>query len=124
MTFAPRLGREAFDDPVLGLAQAVDKPIMQAVGAALPELDLERDDAIAAPVWGAGDLALAVGVFDLSEAAVEIAAAGDDGALARGPGADLAAARAGGEVGVRFLLGRLHYRTLDAHLAFEGGPEE
>src|SRR5204863_6432631 len=88
------------------------------------ELDLDRDHAIAAPVRGTRDLALAIGRFDLREAAVEIAAARNHGALVRRPRADLAAARARREVRIRFLFGRLHHRALDLHLAFERGPEE
>ena len=72
---------------------AVDEAVVQAVGAALPELDLDRDHAVAAPVRRARNLALAIVGLDLREAAVEVAAAGDDRALIRGPGADLAAAR-------------------------------
>ena len=50
----PSLGREALDDPAVALA-AEAQAVVEAVGAALPELDGLGDDADAAPVLGARD---------------------------------------------------------------------
>src|SRR2546428_5266900 len=43
------LGRKPLDLPPAA-APGIEQPVMQPVGAALPELDLARQDAIAAPV--------------------------------------------------------------------------
>src|SRR5437870_3383366 len=97
----PRSGRETLDDPVLGLAQPVVEAVVQAVRPALPEFEQQRDDAVAAPVRRAGDGDVLVRRGHVVEALLERSAAGDDAALLRRPGPELAAARAGGEVGVR-----------------------
>jgi hypothetical protein len=53
-----RLRREAVDLPVWGvILSAIEETVVETGGAALPELDLLRDDAVAAPERGRGDLA-------------------------------------------------------------------
>src|SRR6185369_631930 len=44
------LWRDALDDPVLRFAQTIGEAIVQTVVPALPELEHDRDDAIAAPM--------------------------------------------------------------------------
>src|SRR5882672_1129212 len=52
------LGRKPLDPPATGVA-GIEQPVVQPVGAALPELDRLRHDAVASPV-GRARWALAV----------------------------------------------------------------
>lgn len=95
------LGRQAFAGPVAAaVEQAVSQSVVHPVGAALPELELVGPDAIAAPMRRARDFAVGVFGVDGGEAALEGLAIGYDAALIGGDGAELAGARAAGEVGV------------------------
>src|SRR5690606_16390889 len=120
-----RSGSEAGDDPAASAARRVEEAVVEAARPPLPELVAVRDDAEAAPErWARDGLGVAEARFDLGEAGVEGGAVGHGAALRRGPGAEAAAARATGEVGVG-LLGRHRLDTaFDADLALYGGPPE
>ena len=95
---------------------------MEAAVAALPELDAVGDDAVPAPEIGQGDLALGELALHLFHLFVQQGARLDDLALGRGPGADLAAAGAGQEIG-QGLTGRDALgAAVDLHLASQGHP--
>src|SRR5690606_9261652 len=106
-----------------GVAEAlVEEALVEAVGAALPELDAVGDEAEAGPVGRARDgLALEL-LLELAQALHQLLAAREGLALARGPGAELASARAGGEVGVGLLVGDELDRALHAHLLLQPAP--
>ena len=72
--------REAVDLPST-VAAAVEETVVESGGAALPELDLLRDDAVAAPKGGQGDLAFGELLADFGEFLHEKFAGGDDVAL-------------------------------------------
>ena len=78
----------------LVVANPVDA-VVEAVLAALPELDRERDEPIAAPVLRARDVIARIALHGVGERRVERVPRGDRRALARRPGAEpRAAARA------------------------------
>ena len=97
---------------------------MEAAVTALPELDAVGDDAIAAPEIRQGDLPLGELALHLFHLFVQQGTGLDHLALGRGPGADLAAAGAGEEIGQglpgRDALGA----AVDLHLARQGHPGE
>lgn len=95
---------------------------MQPVRAALPEFDRVWDHTVAAPEFGDGDLAVAELRFDFRDALVQGRAVGDDFALGRRPGGDLAAARARVEIGRSLFLRDALHLPFDAHLPLEHAP--
>ena len=98
---------------------------MQAIAAALPEFDGVGEEAIAAPEIGSGHVREAGKTgLEFGEAGFECGAVGDRGALVRDPGAELAAARAGSEVGGGFFARHAGDAAFDADLAFELSPVE
>src|ERR1051325_987738 len=120
----PSSRREPLDDPIVGVPKAIAEAVVHAVGAPLPEFEKRGNGAIAAPVRRAGNGTVGVRRGELLEALVEIAAAGQDLALLRGPRAELRAARPRGPVVVGLLLGDAADRPLDAHLALQRRPPE
>src|SRR5690348_14742761 len=116
------LGRKPLDPPAPPGAR-VEQPVVQPVGAPLPELDLGGNQALAAPVRRARRR-LAVAAFCLRRGVLEERPAGDARGLGGGPGGEAAARRTGGEVGVGLGRARLFRRAVDAHLALELRPQE
>ena len=107
-----------FFPAALGLG-TVDEAVVQAIGAALPELKAGGDKAVAAPEVGSRDLLAFESFFDLRESAFEGVTVGQDFALFGGPGTELAVAGAGAEIGVGLGgAGALH-RAGDADLALQ-----
>src|SRR6185436_11056448 len=115
------LGREALRPPAaVGPEQEV-LAVVQAVGAALPQLDGVGPQAVAAPVVRPRDVAREPPVH-LPHSLLELLAVPDHRALGRRPRAELGAARAGGEVGVRLLGGQPLDRALEPGGAVERLP--
>jgi len=85
--------------------------VVQAVGAALPQLDGVGPQAVAAPVVRPRDVAREAPVH-LPHPLLELLPVPDHRALGRRPRTELGAARAGGEVGVGLLGGQPLDRTL------------
>src|SRR5688572_16090612 len=116
------LGRKALDPPS-GAGTRVEQPIVQPVGAALPEFDLPRDDAITAPMRGAGRV-VAETPAHLLHFLFQDFPRRNRLALRRGPGGHARAQGARGEIGIRFGSGELLDRAFDAHLPLQLGPLE
>src|SRR5690348_16486659 len=116
------LGRKPLDPPAPPGAR-IEQPVVQPVGAPLPELDLGREQAVAAPV-GRARRRLAVGALRLGRRALQDLPVGDALALWRGPGRDAGARRARREVGIRLGRAGLLDGAVDAHLALELRPQE
>ena len=97
---------------------------MQAVVARLPELDGGRSHPETAPERRQRHLVFVQLAFHLLHLGVQQGTRGDDLALRRGPGADLAAARARGEIACR--LGKGHPLRLagDLHLPAQRKPRK
>src|ERR671926_1709194 len=89
-----------------------------------PELDPVRHEAKAGPVRWASDRAVGKFRLELGEPALQLRWVAQRLALERRPGADLAAARARREVGVRFLVRHLLDAPLEPDLALERLPVE
>src|SRR5581483_10673620 len=108
---AEALRGKPLDPPAAALAP-VKEAVVEPGHLALPELDLlvARD--------GARGEALA----GLAHPAVELVAVGQGRALLRGPGAELAQARAGREVGIRGGTRQAVDPSPDAHLAIQLPP--
>ena len=107
------------------VAALVAEPVVQPVETALPELERRRDDAVATPVLGAGDLVVVAPALDLLvDPGVERGPVGHHLALRRRPRALLAAARAGGEVGVGLGRGHPLDPALDPDLTLDLVPRE
>ena len=90
---------------------------MQPVGPALPELDPVEAHAIPHPVRGPGHPLPLEPLLDGRHLGLEGGAAVDRLALAAGPGPDLGAPRARGEIGVRLIVVEMGHPTLDTYLA-------
>ena len=82
------------------------------------------DDAVAAPVRRARDVATLEARGDGGELRLEMRAVRDDRGLLRRPRAELAAARTRAKVGLGLLAGRLLRRADDLQLPLEQDPEE
>ena len=96
---------------------------MQAMLAFLPEFKIGGGEAVTAPVRGARDRAAAfVDFLDVGGGLFEGGAAFEFLRLVRSPGADLAGAGAGGEIGVGFFVIDERDAALDADLALEAFP--
>src|SRR6476660_1110373 len=117
-----RSGRKAHDAPVAALA-GVEQPVMQAVGATLPELDLGRQHTITAPVRRAGRH-LAVALPRRRHGFLENVTGRNALALRRGPGRKPRAQRTARVVSVRFRAGNALDAAVDTHLALELRPHE
>jgi hypothetical protein len=116
-------GRESFDIP--GIARApVEEAVVQAGGAALPELDHLRDHPIAAPERGQGDLSVGEFFLNLGELLHQEFARGDDFALVGNPGTDLRFTRARDEIFERLGGADFLYRALDDDLSLQRDPWE
>src|SRR6185312_5482429 len=109
------LWEQALRPPARAVAQ-IDEAIVQAERAVLPELEAVGHDAVSRPVRRARHPPHRVARGDDGDAALERGAARDRPRLVRRPGADLAEARAGGEIGIGLLGGHRLDRTLDPHL--------
>ena len=119
----PRGSRaEALAPPPFALSQVV-LAVVEAVGAALPELDRGRAQEVAAPVVRPRHR-VAVLAVELGEPLVEHLAAGDHRPLLRRPRAEPRAAAAGGEVGVGLAGGQPLDRPLGAQLALQDRPPQ
>ena len=97
---------------------------MAAEGLLLPELDALRHDAAAGPEGRARHGAERIAQGHPGAGLLEFVIALHGPRLLRSPGADLAQARPGGEVGVGLGVGHALDRAADAHLAAEGIPVE
>src|SRR5439155_1367651 len=98
------------------------RPRVLAIRASAPDLDRARLRAEAGPVrWTGHALAFEL-ALELRDTGVEIRRALHRPALPRCPGADLAPARARGEVRGRVDIGHRRDAPLDSHLAFERRP--
>src|SRR5262245_33189976 len=116
-------GGETLDTPAPAGTAAIDDTIVQAVVAALPEFNRVGREAVTSPVrwtrYGAGILAR-----EGRDPALEGGAAGYLVALGRSPSRQLAAARAGGEVLVRFPRSYLRHSPVHPYLLLESPPVE
>src|SRR5215208_7685155 len=118
---ARRLWRQPLRPPATIGPHPVD-PIVQAVLAALPELDRAGHEPVAAPVARALDLLAGEALVRLGERAQQRFAIGDRSALPRRPGAEPRSARARGEVRVRLLLGEPLDGALGPHRPMQRLP--
>src|SRR5215218_2218621 len=112
--------RAPVDAPAVALAQ-VAHPVVQPVRPPLPELDRLRPQQVAAPVRRPRDL-VRIARAELDHALLERLVVRQHAALRRRPGAQAAAVRAAGEVGVGLLVGEQLDRALEPDLALERVP--
>ena len=110
----------------LPLTRALDiqKPVVQAAGAALPEFDLAGDDADAGPIGGARDRSEAEFHGQLGDFLHEMRAAREFLTLPRCPPADLAQTVPGFPISVRLRIADNFGAPLNSDLAMELFPEE
>ena len=113
--------REGFPEVVLFLEA---EALMEAAWAGFPEFEIERGEAVAAPMGGAWDGFLCVEELGLGEAEEEGLSVGEGLALEGGPGALLGEPWAGGEIGLGLRIGDGGEGPLNAYLLGEGGPPE
>jgi hypothetical protein len=97
---------------------------MQPERAVLPELDLNRRQAEAGPVRRARDCAIAKSRSNACDIRFKMGPVCDRARLIRSPGADLALARAGREIGVGFFFRNRRNMAAHAHLAAQAFPVE
>ena len=97
---------------------------MDTAGAALPELDGVRDDAVASPEGRERDFAVLEFRFYFLEFLEEDFFGGDDFGLVRNPCADLGFAWAGHEIFEGLSGGDFFRDALDDNLALEGDPRK
>src|SRR6185295_11601720 len=119
-------GSEALNGPAVGrvfVTSAVEQAVMEPVLAPLPEFDPCRNDAVAAPVGGAGRIFPVLCLFFLHGYFQDIPA-GNNGALCRGACRQARACRPAREILVRVLCGYLLDRSVDAHLPLQLRPQE
>src|SRR5580700_2490412 len=108
------LGGKPLDGPAVAVAP-VTQPVVQPVGARLPEFHRVRDEQVPAPEVGHRHLrGWRPAPLQFRGAAVEFLAGADDPRLPAGPGSDLRATGPGPEV--RLATGLRH----DAHAALGG----
>src|SRR4051794_35117121 len=98
--YRSKLGGEPLSRPAVAIAAEADA-VVQAARPSLPELDHVRLQRVTAPVRRPRHFLSFEPLLVLRDGGVERLAARDHGALPRRPSADLAAARAAREVGVR-----------------------
>src|SRR2546421_520120 len=119
-----RSGGEALDDPVRSLAP-VTQPVMQPVGAPLPELDNVMPEPVAAPEAGHGHYrARRPSLLEPRITVVEHGTGSDHRRLPACPRPELGAMRAGMEIWLAFPLGQWRDRALDDDLASQRVPGE
>ncbi len=102
----------------------VPDPVVQPALPALPELDRDGREAVAAPVRGRRDRIVAEAGRHLGHHRVQHLARLDHLRLRRGPGAELRLARPGGEVGLGLLPPDPGHWAGQAHLPLVGQPHE
>src|SRR5690348_773567 len=90
--------------------------LIQAMHVRIPELDHVRRHPIAAPVRRARNLAVLEFLFTLLDARFQQLAIRQRAGLLGSPCAELAQARTGREINIRFLLAQLFRAALDTHL--------
>src|SRR4051794_2582735 len=119
-------GGEADDAPrPVDRAAGVPDPVVEATGAALPQLDHERRQAPAAPERGAGDLVDGgEGRLELGHPGLQRGPVGQWLGLRRGPRADLRASWPCGEVLVALDVGRVPDGADHTQLAVQLQPRE
>src|SRR5579875_3219649 len=115
--------RESFEPPAIRLHALIAQTIVQAIGPALPELDGQWTDAVAAPVRRPRHFAIGESLRQFAHALFQHIAAGDDLALSRCPGAQPAAQRTAAEIAIRFRLRKALNRAFNAHLPLHLRPE-
>ena len=98
--------------------------VMQPEGAGPPELDLGRNQPVAAPIGRARDVARAERLGQALDLGFENGAARERPRLLRGASADAAGRMARGEIGIGLGVGRGLDRSPDANLAPETLPIE
>src|SRR5688500_19425551 len=94
------LGGKALDSPG-GAGAAVTQPVVQPVGASLPELDVLRQHAVAAPMRRPGR-GVAEALFHLAHGGLQSFSSVHDIALLGGPRGQPRAQRTRGEIGIGF----------------------
>ena len=117
------LGRKSLDNPAVS-NPAIAQPIMQPVGAALPELDPFWLHAVAAPGGGHRHGAFTILGRESGERSFQLLAAGDRLALMGEDSPQAAAERPALEIGLRFFLADPLGGSGNAHLPLQLGPEE
>src|SRR6185436_15358696 len=115
-------GSEAFNCPTVAFTP-VDQPIVQSIGAALPELDFLRDHAVAAPLRRAGR-GFPIAPPCVFHRGFEDLARNHFFALRRGPGGEPRAERTRRVVGIGLRGSDFFHSAVDAHLPLEVRPEE
>ena len=95
-----KLRREPIDRPGIVRLSGVTKPVVQAVGATLPEVNCSRHDPITTPMRRQLDVVLASEAFaHFGQTRVQNTPCIDHFALMRHPGAKLATTRTPPEIG-------------------------
>lgn len=112
------------DDFPAGGGEAIFEAVVDAVGAALPELNGDGGDSVAAPPIGLGDFAISEFLDKLVEFGFKNGAGGDDFALLADPRADAATEWAAEEVSEGFGGGDFFGFAADDDLSFEVEPRE
>src|SRR5271157_864431 len=115
--------RQPLDEPT-AFASGVPQPVVQPAGPPLPELEDRGDDAVSAPVLGAGNLAVVILQLEDTNAGFQDLAIGNHLALARGPSAQPGAGRPALEVGVGFLDPDPRDRPFEPNLPLQIVPVE
>src|SRR5271157_3866713 len=107
-----------------GSRLAEGEAVVQAEIDPLPELEVIRRQLPAGPEYRPGHRLAGESRLHFFEPQLERLARGQRAGLLRGPGADLAHARAGGEICIGLLVAHLRYGALDAHLPGQALPVE
>ena len=102
----------------------IDEAVVETAGATLPELDRLGDKAEPAPMGRYRDLPLGESPLGGLELALEVGAIADGPALVGGPGAQLAVAGAGMEIGAGLIGGHRLDPAADVDLSLEVDPGE
>src|SRR6516162_2326732 len=97
---------------------------MQPKGPLLPELYTLRDQAKAGPIWRPRHGLVAKTLRKLAHTSFELGAARERLRLIGCPGADLAVARPGGEIGVCLRVADQFYDTFDTDLTIQRLPQK
>src|SRR5690606_36734305 len=121
---AVRSGEEAGRRPAAVCAAGVGDPVVQPEAALAPELDPLRRDAVARPMRRPRNRGIAETGFEIGDPRFQRRPALQRFGLFRGPGTDLAPARAAGEIGVGLGFGHRFDRSFHAHLPLDRLPEE